>query len=70
VKLALQDPFTFQEWQEQFFQTVLDKTQPQHHTRDRTPPLHNKDCYCAKTLSEWLFDDDFGMNRERWCKEF
>ena len=65
VKLELAEEFTFLEWRNLFF---LDATK--HHLRDKSPSLHNPKCRCAKTLSEWLFASNLGIDKHKWCQSF
>jgi len=75
VKLTLGENFTYQEWRNQFFnQTVKlnpkDKTEEVYHKRDEIPPLHDADCWCAKTLQYWIFDSGLCIPKDEWQKSF
>jgi CRISPR-associated protein (TIGR03985 family) len=47
-RLLLDEPFTYAQWRDAFFNSTHPKT-------DAIPPMHGKNCPCAKTTSEWLF---------------
>lgn len=64
VKLDLGENFTYNEWRDQFFN---DKNS---HTRDQSPPLHDPECNCAKSLKYWLFDSNLSMAQDGWKKSF
>lgn len=77
VRLNLREQFTFEEWRNQFF-TQADPNCKEHHSekvyhkRDEIPPLHDPDCHCAKTLSDWLFDKNSSLtiSKEKWQESF
>ncbi|XHX78431.1 MAG: TIGR03985 family CRISPR-associated protein [Stenomitos frigidus ULC029] len=44
---CLPDPFTFAEWRTTFFSKS-------HPTHEKSPPLHDATCPCARTTHDWL----------------
>jgi CRISPR-associated protein (TIGR03985 family) len=64
VKVELEQNFTFQQWQNRFFN---DKT---IHVRDYKPQNHDPDCHCAKTISDWLFDGSSNNPESEWMESF
>jgi CRISPR-associated protein (TIGR03985 family) len=77
VKLNLRELFSYEEWRSQFF-TQADslnkenRSEKIYHKRDEIPPLHDINCRCAKTLSDWLFDENLSLSicREKWQDSF
>jgi hypothetical protein len=72
VRLKLGEQFTYEEWRDQFF-TQTQKVNQQdktYHKRDEIPILHDPECRCAKTLSEWLFNSSLSLQQDEWCQSF
>jgi CRISPR-associated protein (TIGR03985 family) len=65
VKLGLGEEFTFLQWRDLFF---IDASK--HHLRDKAPSLHEQECNCAKTLTEWLFASNLSIDKNEWCQSF
>ncbi|MCU0543413.1 MAG: TIGR03985 family CRISPR-associated protein [Oscillatoriaceae cyanobacterium Prado104] len=77
VKLNLGERFTYEEWRNQFFTQATpsnkrDRSQKVYHKRDEIPPLHDRDCHCAKTLTDWLFtgDSSLTVSQKIWEESF
>lgn len=77
VKLNLGERFTYEEWRNQFFTQAQsankhDRSQKVYHKRDEIPPLHDPECYCAKTLTDWLFagDSSLTVSQKIWEESF
>jgi len=64
VKVELADKFTYNDWCKRFF------TEFEYHRNDKIPPLHDRTCPCAKTMSDWLFEPSMGLNAKEWKKSF
>ncbi|MDZ8108240.1 MAG: TIGR03985 family CRISPR-associated protein [Nostoc sp. DedQUE12a] len=60
-RLALDDSFTFAGWRDAFFS-------PTHPKGDVIPELHDANCSCAKTITEWLFNAKTGLLESEWKK--
>jgi CRISPR-associated protein (TIGR03985 family) len=77
VRLNLGEHFTYEEWRNQFFTQAnsLNRqnfSEPVYHKRDEIPPLHDPNCRCAKTLTDWLFagDSNLTISQEIWQQSF
>jgi len=77
VRLNLGEHFTYEEWRNQFFTQAnsLDRqnpSEPVYHKRDEIPPLHDPNCRCAKTITDWLFggDSSLSISQEKWQQSF
>ena len=67
VYCRLGDSFTFVEWRDQFFEDV----KPFHHQADKNSLDHqNPDCPCQKTIMDWLFSGDLGLDQGQWIDDF
>lgn len=65
VRLQLNETFTYSDWNKLFF-TQTDK----HHKGYTIPPNHDAECACAKTISDWLFQPNTGVNPQQWRQSF
>ncbi|MBD2384739.1 TIGR03985 family CRISPR-associated protein [Cylindrospermum sp. FACHB-282] len=59
TRLVLDDPFTFADWRDAFFNQ-------NHPKAEAIPDLHDANCLCAKTTAAWLFDAKTGLNESEW----
>ncbi len=60
-RLLLEEPFTFADWRNAFFSA--------NHPRGETvPPVHNKNCACAKTVADWILDPYWNVQEIQWRK--
>lgn len=65
VRVNLENRFTYSDWYQLFF------TQPEeNHKYDRVPIAHDPNCPCAKTIADWLFDENFGVKDREWQVDF
>ncbi|MCL1475009.1 TIGR03985 family CRISPR-associated protein [Argonema antarcticum] len=65
IRLQLNKKFTYSDWNKLFFtQTDTD------HKDYKIPLAHDPQCPCAKTIRDWLFNPDSGMNAEEWQCRF
>jgi CRISPR-associated protein (TIGR03985 family) len=64
VRVQLAETFTYSQWRNQFF------TQPEFHREDKFPENHDPHCACAKTLKDWLFSPEMGVNSDDWRRCF
>jgi CRISPR-associated protein (TIGR03985 family) len=65
IRLQLKKKFTYSDWNKQFF------TQTDTNHKDYTiPSEHDPLCLCGKTLRDWLFNSDTGLNQEEWLCSF
>lgn len=60
---GLGDRFTFTDWRTVFFSAT-------HPQGEEKPNLHDTNCACAKTASEWLFDHSAGVIESEWRQTF
>lgn len=58
-RLCLNEPFTFTDWRDAFFN-------PTHSKGEAIPDLHDPTCACAKTTAEWIFDAKSGVPASEW----
>ncbi|AKG20733.1 TIGR03985 family CRISPR-associated protein [Calothrix sp. 336/3] len=58
-RLPLDDAFTYAEWRDVFFT-------PNHPKGEAIPELHDVNCNCAKTVTEWLFNRKTGIVAADW----
>lgn len=65
IRLQLGKNFTYSEWNKLFF-TQIDK----HHKDYKIPANHDAQCPCAKTISDWLFNPNTGVDSEEWQQAF
>jgi CRISPR-associated protein (TIGR03985 family) len=59
MQIDLLDPFTYPQWRDAFFSGS-------HPMGEATPDLHDVNCACAKTTSQWLFTDQTGLSVNPW----
>lgn len=59
IRLNLVTPFTYADWRDTFFTET-------HPANERIPPLHDRDCLCARTAASWLFDEAIGLSESKW----
>jgi CRISPR-associated protein (TIGR03985 family) len=58
-KLSLGEPFSYASWRDTFFHSS-------HPKGEEIPPLHSRNCACAKTTREWLFNAQTGVSEIEW----
>ncbi|NEP63183.1 MAG: TIGR03985 family CRISPR-associated protein [Symploca sp. SIO2G7] len=66
VQVDLGESFTYQDWSTRFFQPPAQVQNS--HGEDKAPPLH--DPACARSLTDWLFDSEFGIKPADWIEQF
>lgn len=64
VKVELGNKFTYNDWCERFF------TEFEHHKNDTIPHNHDSKCSCAKTMTDWLFEQSINSYVQEWKKSF
>lgn len=57
--VVLDDAFTYAQWRSAFFSSS-------HTKGEEVPKLHDRNCPCAKTTKEWLFNQTTGIVAEQW----
>ncbi|MBE9114941.1 TIGR03985 family CRISPR-associated protein [Lusitaniella coriacea LEGE 07157] len=62
---GLNNCFGYSEWRDLFFLDI-----DSHHQRDRVALLHNPNCPCSKTITDWLFDPETGIPQHQWQEDF
>lgn len=58
TSLDFDRPFTYYNWRDAFFT-------PSHPKGEAIPHLHDRDCPCAKTTADWLFDNQVSATQWR-----
>ncbi len=58
------DKFTYKDWERQFF------SHSHSFGRDAVPSAHDPECACAKSIEDWLFEPDNGIDRASWSQAF
>ncbi len=58
-RLLLDDAFSFADWRNAFFLSS-------HPKGEAIPELHHRQCPCAKTIADWLFDSKTGLEQSQW----
>jgi CRISPR-associated protein (TIGR03985 family) len=58
-RLLLNEPFTFADWRDGFFNST-------HPKGEAIPNLHDPACACARTTAEWIFDAKSGVPASEW----
>ncbi|MBF2067074.1 MAG: TIGR03985 family CRISPR-associated protein [Calothrix sp. C42_A2020_038] len=58
-KVELHEFWTYADWRDAFFSST-------HPKEDVVPPLHDKNCPCAKTTADWIFTGDMGVEESEW----
>lgn len=58
------DEFKYVHWRNSFF-----KDADEFHKTEEKPTLHDPNCYCAKTIRYWLFEQ-FGVDEQEWKNVF
>jgi len=67
VYCRLGDSFTFVEWRNQFFEDI----KPFHYQANNNSLNHqNPHCPCQKTIIDWLFSGDLGLDQGQWIEAF
>ena len=61
LKLISNKDWTYAEWRDRFFNGA--KIHQQEKTIEK---IHDSNCPCAKTLHNWLFDGDSGVEQDKW----
>ncbi|HLP89890.1 MAG TPA: TIGR03985 family CRISPR-associated protein [Nostocaceae cyanobacterium] len=56
---ALKNGFTLSDWREAFFS-------PSHPKGETTAKFHDSNCHCAKTVADWLFNENTGLSELEW----
>lgn len=59
--MELNLPFTYTQWRDNFFSAT-------HPQGEKTPHLHDDNCPCAKTVSEWLHFES-NLSETKWKKQ-
>jgi CRISPR-associated protein (TIGR03985 family) len=57
--IELSEPFTYAQWRDAFFSA-------DHPTGEAVPELHDPNCACAQTTSQWLFAPQTGVTVKNW----
>ncbi|SKB13815.1 conserved hypothetical protein [Planktothrix sp. PCC 11201] len=65
IYAELEECFIYNDWRKQFFTETH-----QYHNNDKISPLHDVNCPCSQTLSDWLFDPETGVNQQQWQDSF
>ena len=60
LKLILNNSFTYAEWRGRFFK------QAEIHQQEKSVSLHDENCFCAKTIHDWLFNSDNYVDKAKW----
>ncbi len=58
-RVELPEVWTYADWRDAFFSST-------HPKQDAVPPLHDKNCPCAKTTADWIFKGDIGVEESEW----
>lgn len=58
-RITLPQIWTYADWKDAFFSST-------HPKADQIPSLHDKNCLCAKTIAEWIFKGDMGVEESEW----
>ena len=58
-RLVLDNPFTYSQWRDIFFSAT-------HTKGEEIPSLHDSNCPCGKTATEWLFNHKTGIFSQQW----
>lgn len=58
-RITLPQIWTYADWRDAFFSST-------HPKADRVPPLHDKNCLCSKTIADWIFTGDMGVEETEW----
>lgn len=60
-RLVLDDSFSYANWRDAFFS-------PTHPKGEEIPVVHESDCPCIKTTSQWLFNEKTRIVASQWQK--
>ncbi|WP_373529411.1 TIGR03985 family CRISPR-associated protein [Nostoc sp.] len=60
-RLVLDDSFSYANWRDAFFS-------PTHPKGEKIPVVHDSDCPCTKTTSQWLFNEKTRIVASQWQK--
>ena len=62
LKLILNSSFTYADWRDSFF----GKTKI--HQQEKAVDVHDSNCFCGKTIQDWLFEGDNAVHISKWQK--
>jgi CRISPR-associated protein (TIGR03985 family) len=61
IYVNIEATFNYSDWRQKFFQDFQSE-----HSQDKIFSVHHPLCPCAKTIKEWLFTSDSGIEEEQW----